>query len=153
MSTQHTPGRLVLKVNGEANSYALLDESGAWWLSVLLNGQQLTAMQEANLRRLAACWNACEGATTEQAEELAGISGISGLWLCLKEVRANNRQLRADARAIEANYEAARALLTETLAYDDEVLADMQALGMVYKLPADAVELTERIRAFLKGGA
>ena len=70
MSGQHTPRRLVVKANGDANSYALLDDAGKWWMSVLLNGEQLTATQEDNLRRLAACWNACEGITTEALEKM-----------------------------------------------------------------------------------
>lgn len=65
----HTPGRIRLRANGDANSYALVDEDGKWWMSLLVNGEQITARQEANLRRLAACWNAFEGMSTEQIEQ------------------------------------------------------------------------------------
>ena len=60
----HAPGKLSFRANGEANSYALLDETGSFLLSLLHNGQQMTVVQEANLRRVVACWNACEGIKT-----------------------------------------------------------------------------------------
>lgn len=60
----HTEGRLTFRANGDANSYALIGDDGRWWMSVLMNGEQMTERQESNLRRLAACWNACEGIDT-----------------------------------------------------------------------------------------
>lgn len=50
--------RLTVRANGDANSYALLDDDGKWFMSMLVNGEQLEARQESNLHRLAACWNA-----------------------------------------------------------------------------------------------
>lgn len=64
----HTPGKIVFRPNGDANSYAMLDEAGHWWMSLLMNGEQITARQEANLRRMAACWNACADESTEFLE-------------------------------------------------------------------------------------
>lgn len=64
--TEHTPGRIRYYENGEANSYALL-EVGAddrWLLTLLHNGHDVTQCQIANMRRLVACWNACEGIKT-----------------------------------------------------------------------------------------
>lgn len=61
----HTDGGLTfIRANGEANNYALIDDVGRWWMVVLMNGEQTTERQEANLRRLAACWNACVGIDT-----------------------------------------------------------------------------------------
>lgn len=68
MTTPHTTGRLAFRENGDANSYALVDDDGNWLMSLLHNGQQLTDTQRENMRRLVACWNACEGLTTEQLE-------------------------------------------------------------------------------------
>lgn len=68
MTAAHDPTRLTVRANGDANHYALLDGDGRWFMSVLMNGEQMTARQEANLRRLAACWNACEGLSTEDLE-------------------------------------------------------------------------------------
>ena len=64
MST-HTQGRIEFRPNGEANSYALVDETGNWWLSLIMNGKQVTERQIENLQRMAACWNACNGVSTE----------------------------------------------------------------------------------------
>lgn len=67
--TVHTPGRLHFRENGDANSYALLDENGRWWMSLLMNGEQVTERRRANLVRMAAAWNACEGILTENLED------------------------------------------------------------------------------------
>lgn len=68
-----TPKRITVRENGEANSFAVLDDDrGRWWLSLLHNGEALTELQRHNMRRLAACWNACEGLDTETLEALAG---------------------------------------------------------------------------------
>lgn len=70
--TIHTPGRIRYYENGEANSYAMLEESadGRWLLTLLHNGHDVTERQIANMRRLVACWNACEGMTTENLENV-----------------------------------------------------------------------------------
>lgn len=64
MSTTHTPGRILFREGGEANQQAMLSEDGRWWLALLANGGMTTERQRANFRRLAACWNACEGIST-----------------------------------------------------------------------------------------
>lgn len=68
MTATHTPTRLTFRANGNANSYTLLDDQGGWFMSMLVNGRQLEPRQEANLRRLAACWNACDGISTDALE-------------------------------------------------------------------------------------
>lgn len=76
----HTPGKITFHANGDANHYALIDDTGNWWMSLLMNGEQITARQEANLRRIAACWNACVEIPTERLEEAATdpVSGMFG---------------------------------------------------------------------------
>lgn len=69
MTTPHTPGRLTFRENGDTNSYALLDDTGNWLMSLLHNGQQLTDTQRENLRRLVVCWNACEGIPTANLQK------------------------------------------------------------------------------------
>ena len=78
MSDKNTKGRLSIKENGDANSYALLDESGNWLLSILHNGEKLTSVQRETMRRVAACWNACEGISTDELEEIASTGGMLG---------------------------------------------------------------------------
>lgn len=65
--TTHTPGRIRFYENGEANSYAMLevDADDRWLLTLLHNGHDVTERQKANMHRLVACWNACEGIDTE----------------------------------------------------------------------------------------
>lgn len=68
MSELHTRGRVTFKEDGDANHYSMLTEDGRWWLAVLCNGEQTSARQIANFRRLAACWNACQDIPTEKLE-------------------------------------------------------------------------------------
>jgi hypothetical protein len=68
VSTAHTPGRITFKEDGDANHYSMLTEDGKWWLAILANGEQTSARQVANFRRLAACWNALQGIDTEYLE-------------------------------------------------------------------------------------
>ena len=72
----HTPGRIHFREQGEANQYAMVDDQGHWWMNVLLNGEQMTARQEANMRRLAACWNAFVEVSTDEIESFAARGGV-----------------------------------------------------------------------------
>lgn len=68
-----TTTRLTFRANGEANSYALIDaDTGKWFMSLLVNGEQMETKQVENLRRLAATWNACDGIPTEALERVEG---------------------------------------------------------------------------------
>lgn len=75
MSADHTEGRVTFREDGDACHYSMLTENGRWMLALLHNGEQASARQIANFRRLAACWNACQGITTEDLEKCA--DGIS----------------------------------------------------------------------------
>lgn len=46
--TVHTAGRPPCGENGDANSYVLVDQNGRWWMSLLMNGEQVTERQRAN---------------------------------------------------------------------------------------------------------
>lgn len=70
MST-HTTGRITFKADGDANCYSILTEDGRWLMAVLTNGEQTSERQIANFRRLATCWNACEGIRTDALEHRA----------------------------------------------------------------------------------
>lgn len=63
--TTHTPGRVTFKEDGDANHWSMLTKDGRWLLAILANGEQTSERQIANFRRLAACWNACDGIDTE----------------------------------------------------------------------------------------
>ena len=92
-----TPTRLTVRANGDANSYALLDDKGHWFMSLLVNGEQLEAKQEANLRRLAACWNACTGMATDQVDAM----NVQRMLTALGELQANPNDPRAHRSALD----------------------------------------------------
>ena len=71
MSTQHTQGRLMVK--GGYSLYAGDDTPVAD--TCLTNS--MPANDEANARRLAACWNACDGVPTQALENSDVLAGLS----------------------------------------------------------------------------
>lgn len=54
-----TNSRITFKEDHDANHYFMVDENNHWWMKLLVNGEQITERQEANMRRLAASWNWC----------------------------------------------------------------------------------------------
>ena len=50
MHIPFTAGPWKILEDGEANRYVIVDASGQWLMSLLHNGQQMTAVQLANLR-------------------------------------------------------------------------------------------------------
>ena len=93
MSEIHTKGRVTFKEDGEANHYSMLTEDGRWWLALLANGEMTTERQRANFRRLAACWNACDGIPTEKLEKAA--DDTTPVFKLLMEATAEAMKLRA----------------------------------------------------------
>lgn len=100
MSAAHTDGRLVVgELNG--NSIELKHTNGDVPGAISLVVARVTARPtwiveaKANARRLAACWNACEGSKTEDLEEL-GADYIKPLIKLIDEFAAA-RALLSDA--------------------------------------------------------
>lgn len=126
---QHTPGRIKYHAQGDANTYAILiDENDEWLLALLHNGQQATARQEANLRRLAACWNGCDGLSTDDIEGLAeDAGGWPGTFQCIDELRENNRALRAQADDLLATTARQTQELTAARALQAQLVTALQA--------------------------
>lgn len=100
MTIEHTSTRLTHRANGNANSYTLLDDQGEWFMSMLVNGRQMEARQQANLRRLAACWNACDGIPTQALEKAA--DDIAPVFSLLMETAAERDKLRKAMETIAA---------------------------------------------------
>lgn len=147
MTAQHTPGRLIAgtiemlapNVSGNHHCIGIEGTNTATALTGLV-GDDVDALSAADARRLAACWNACEGLDTGALERI-GDNFIKPM----ADLTAQRDQARADSRAIEANYEAARGLLSQFIhECNDGAMSPEQQSSM---------DLTERIRAFLKGGA
>ncbi|SEN31757.1 hypothetical protein SAMN05428959_1011150 [Duganella sp. CF517] len=81
------------------------------------------------------------------------IDSLENMLMLGATMRSRFTELKAECDKAQADLGAARALLTQTLTKDDEAIADMKELGCMEALPADAFDLTERIRDFLAGGA
>lgn len=118
MTEATTTGRIAYREEGDANHYAVLAEDGRWLLSLLHNGEATTERQRANLRRLAACWNACEGIDAAALERVG-----MGLWDLAPKLQADrDRMLSAIMAATNAlngdpaGAEGAKAVLSEALA-------------------------------------
>jgi hypothetical protein len=76
MGDKHTPGRLAVAVqifdNDGCPETVIQGMRGAASVAVALDFGPLNPdMREANARRLVACWNACEGISTDELERRA----------------------------------------------------------------------------------
>lgn len=69
----HTVGRLVAE-----RAMVATDGPAPWWLKTE-SGQAMNMMTEHDARRLAACWNACEGVLTDHLISLDDVGGVVGL--------------------------------------------------------------------------
>jgi hypothetical protein len=96
----HTPGRLTIREDGEANVYHLMTDDGRWFLALRQNGELLTERQREHMRRLAACWNACEGASTEVLEALPFSAAVAEESRRYREAIAQRDELLAELRNI-----------------------------------------------------
>ena len=65
MNAQHTPGRLTVR-----GGYSIYADDGKTPVADTCLSNSIPANDEANARRLVACWNACEGLTTEHLENI-----------------------------------------------------------------------------------
>lgn len=117
MSELHTKGRITFKEDDDANHYSMLTEDGRWWLAVLANGEQTGARQIANFRRLAACWNACEGIETEWLEKYpTGFESLVGN----SELVKQRDQLQARIAELESAWQA------QTLNRKDQIIEQQE---------------------------
>lgn len=129
--SEHTKGRLeAFTQESFWGWYALRDQEDREV------GSGDGGFDEADARRLAACWNVFENVRTEMVEALVGIGAMG---------------VAADAvrrlPAMESELNAARALLREVLGVHDYAQASVAAQNGEYC--RDDVELGERIRNYL----
>lgn len=64
MNAQHTPGRLTVR-----GGYSIYADDGKTPVADTCLTNSVPDNDEANARRLVACWNACEGIDTETLEK------------------------------------------------------------------------------------
>jgi len=161
--SEHTKGRLVVK-DFECRAFLLTEADDDIAFDIL----------KPNARRLAACWNALE--KIDQKTLDMGWTGIGCMEAAHKheeraatfakdieilakklvdmnftrvEMEKQHTNLLLAFHSASSEITAARALLREQLKHDDEAVADMKALGLDHRLPADALDLSARIRSYL----
>lgn len=128
MTAQHTQGRLVVQVC----SHPSLERVGPAVLKVEGMRTAVAGLStEPDARRLAACWNSFIGVSTEDIEAMGGCTLF------------NSKPV--------GYLSGASALLVEVLEENDAWIKE--AISLRVKIDPDRTTLTERIRAFLKGGA
>jgi len=98
-------------------------------IAVAIDFKNAPGMREANARRLVACWNACDGLSTENLE--------------------NNNLIKDGLRGLNAQLRAARALLAEAVKPHNDHVKAVQATGEQPAINPLAIQ----INSFLKGGA
>ncbi len=92
----HTTGRLTFGESGDANKYTIIDDRHHWLISALHNGEHLVHTQRENLRRLCACWNACQSVSTEDLERYYNTGG--GIDEALQEASLRSHVLAVQQR-------------------------------------------------------
>ena len=65
--SKHTPGRLAVHHHESTDTYTIHVEGRSWESWAIAHVGDCT-QDEANARRFAACWNACEGMEDPEAE-------------------------------------------------------------------------------------
>lgn len=93
----HSTGKLEFTESPhEANSFSINVLGHHWLMSILHNGAQLVEVQRANIRRLVACWNACDGIDTDVLDSAAAPG-------CIKRMVADEvRRITAERDALLA---------------------------------------------------
>lgn len=68
MTASHTTGKLTHTESRYKSNRFAIHANGNWLMGIQHNGESLVEVQRENMRRLAACWNACDGSSTEWLE-------------------------------------------------------------------------------------
>ena len=162
--TAHTPGRLVEGKFGVLRGGPELEYvNGSAQSQIAMVTGSADGEQQANTRRLAACWNSFVGINTEDVEAMGGVARFKGepvgeLATVRAELEAANMriaELEAGCRValdagdvMQEEFAGARALLADVVAVD--------AAEQKFRLagPSNEVEARiARIRTFLKATA
>jgi hypothetical protein len=145
MSTQHTQARLRAGPNG---GYGLGPVNAIFTAESDISGELIASLAtsppnpnvEADARRLAACWNACDGISTEDLEQYYGHQG--GVDAALHEA-----SLRDQVNAVAQRDELLAALLKAEAALADIGDADREPGDDIAWCEARAAEALPVVRA------
>ena len=139
--SMHTQGPITFREDGDANHWSMLTKDGRWLLSLLANGEQTSPGQIANFRRLVACWNACEGLSTESLERMPGTfaqamaADFLDLWAQYADAKAQRDELLEALRGMLALDEEHH----QRGDCDDDVCAEVRkALAAIAKVTGEA---------------
>jgi uncharacterized protein (DUF1810 family) len=136
MSKQHTQGRLHVGEMHAGGRIALMSErfTIADVLSAFSSG-----VDEANARRLVACWNACEGIPTDWMEKHAFGSIDATLQSAMSQV-ADARAQRDQLLAALRNYVDGCSMSVDASTVARSAIAACQPQPTVVHLPSDDTE-------------
>ena len=98
MSAQHTPGRLIVR-----NGYSLYAADGKTPVADTCLTNSVPDNDEANARRLVACWNACEGLPDEFLNSNPIKQLVQSLWDRNSELEGQRDELLAALRGLVAS--------------------------------------------------
>lgn len=133
MSEQHTPGRLFVVESqgywGSVNCHLTSEVDQASIGSVWVNS---TSQNRADARRLVACWNACDGISTEHLELMTGDLSIHSQLTRKKQEKltpkATEYRKQRDELLDAAKRLQSRGFFDLVSCADDATLKDMAAM-------------------------
>lgn len=141
MSTNHTPGRLQVNTQAEYCGARIDAENGRGVFHALQRdphptiGQGISQAEAAeNARRLAACWNACEGLSTESLERSDTIASMQAR---IRRLEAELEAVANDGLRLIGDRDHLRAALAQISAMDAEGLR-ADDLGRAAKIAREA---------------
>lgn len=147
MTAPHEQGRLAI-VQDEGFDPELRSEAGRVVVVAPHRIDDESAKHDgANLRRLAACWNACDGLSTQAVEDLGPhVRALSES--AAKLLSDFSRAAAAEREQLRSELETARALLLEALPHINPKAAVM---ALARTGPLSDAYVNTRVRIFLEG--
>ena len=104
-----TPGVVYFEKRGELSTgYIVTDDKGRWVAFVLGEDGISIPEAEANAKRMAACWNACEGISTKALQNVqpGDIAGWGSVNVMMPKVMAENAELKRQVAELRRQLDA-----------------------------------------------
>lgn len=131
MSTEHTPGRIKSShVFFEGGAPLFLSSGDSKIIARIENrvsGLPLTREDAENARRLAACWNACDGISTENLENITMLGDtLAGRF---EVFRANERALMDTQEELLAALKEVKSRIEDMPQYAELTVEEEESVG------------------------